>query len=298
MQYNLIEKGWHAEVYKGQLADGQFVAIQAYCILKFKLTRITPGLCIRMLRGRPRRAGAAGGSAGPALATPTPRPSTSRTRAKVMVMEMNEKKRSWSAYHKDEQKQGSSLGWRRWWPGRGRGGGGGGGVERWPGLGGAGGERWPGGARRRSRGDEGPGGGPKRSAGLEEPGGEAGATRGLAEGQRGALAWRSPAEKQARRGAWRRAKEERWPGGARRRSRGDEGPGGGRRSVFKLGVFMYFCTFSPGRRELPTTIISEMEGVVVYVAGQGRLSCWASKIQLFLLVYYVAGLATGLERPV
>uniref|UniRef100_A0A452XTL4 Uncharacterized protein n=1 Tax=Aegilops tauschii subsp. strangulata TaxID=200361 RepID=A0A452XTL4_AEGTS len=106
-----------------------------------------------------------------------------------MVMEMNERKRSWSAYHKDEQKQGSSLGWRRWWPGRGRGGGGGGGVERWPGLGGAGGERWP--------------------------------------------------------------------GGARRRSRGDEGPGGGRRSVFKLGVFMYFCTFSPGRRELPTTIISE-----------------------------------------
>ena len=34
---NLIEKGRHAEVYKGQLADGQFVAIQAYCILKFKL---------------------------------------------------------------------------------------------------------------------------------------------------------------------------------------------------------------------------------------------------------------------
>ncbi|XP_044430657.1 uncharacterized protein [Triticum aestivum] len=100
MQYNLIEKGRHAEVYKGQLADGQ------------------------MLRGRPMRAGAAGGSIGVALATPTPRPSTScerkRTRAKVMVMEMNERKRSRSAYHKDEQKKGSSLGWRRWWPGRGR----------------------------------------------------------------------------------------------------------------------------------------------------------------------------------
>ncbi|KAM3336594.1 hypothetical protein ACQJBY_030544 [Aegilops geniculata] len=68
---NLVEKGRHAEVYNGQLANGQFVAVK------------------RMLRGRLRRAGAAGGgtscwsrrsspsSAGAALATPTPGPSTS-----------------------------------------------------------------------------------------------------------------------------------------------------------------------------------------------------------------------------
>ncbi|XP_044382183.1 uncharacterized protein [Triticum aestivum] len=71
LQENLVEKGWHADVYNGQLADGQFVAVK------------------RMLRGRPRRAGAAGGgtsnwsrrsspsSAGAALATPMPGPSTS-----------------------------------------------------------------------------------------------------------------------------------------------------------------------------------------------------------------------------
>ena len=70
---------------------------------------------------------------------------------------------------------------------------------------------------------------------------------------------RIPAEKQGRRGAWRRGKEERWPGGARRRGAEEHClvDGGGRRFVFKLGVFLYFCTFSPGWGELPATTISE-----------------------------------------
>ena len=115
------------------------------------------------------------------------------------------------------------------------------------------------------------------SAGLEEPGGEAGATRGLAEGQRGALAWRSLEEGQRGALAWRSLTEGRWPGGARRRGAGLEEPdggwrspglegccladGGGRRSVFKRGVFLYFCAFSPGRRGTPNDNYFGTEGV-------------------------------------
>ena len=89
------------------------------------------------------------------------------------------------------------------------------------------------------------------SAGLEEPDGEAGTTRGLAEGQRGA-GLEEPGG-----GAKRGAVLEEPDGGAWSSSSAGLADGGGRRSVFKLGVFMYFCTFSPGRRELPMTIISE-----------------------------------------
>ncbi|KAM3227605.1 hypothetical protein ACQJBY_059382 [Aegilops geniculata] len=39
--------------------------------------------------------------------------------------------------------------------------------------------------------------------------------------------------------------------------------GGGRRSVFKRGVFLYFCAFSPGRRGTPNDNYFGTEGVLL-----------------------------------